>query len=235
MEKILIVAHRGASVKERGNTIKAFALALELGADMIELDVRQTRDGKLAVIHDSGIDGQNISQLTLAELNNIAKAKGFEVPELVQVLRFIKDQIPAQIELKETGYETKVANQILQILQPEEFYVISFNLSSLKNIKQNFPQIRTGLILGSGKRRIWTSRWHLLRLKRILPYFNMVAMSEGLWRHGWAQKFPADLPVCVWTVDDEPTIKKILSDPRVAYLTSNNPDLAIKLRGIHAA
>ena len=234
MKKNLIVAHRGASVKERENTIKAFARALELGADMVELDVRQTRDGKLAVIHDPDIGGQNINRLALTELNNIARAKGFEVPELAQVLRFIKDRILAQIELKETGYETKVAKQVLQILRPEEFCMISFNFSSLKNIKQNFPQIRTGLILGSGKRRIWTSRWHLLRLKRILPYFNMVAMSEGLWRRGWAQKFPADLPVCVWTVDDEPTIKKILSDPRVSYLTSNNPDLAIKLRGVHA-
>ncbi|HVP90041.1 MAG TPA: glycerophosphodiester phosphodiesterase [Terriglobales bacterium] len=50
MEEKTIVAHRGASFDLPGNTMEAYRRAIELGADMIELDVRRTKDGRLIAV-----------------------------------------------------------------------------------------------------------------------------------------------------------------------------------------
>lgn len=69
MRPPLVIAHRGASAHAPENTIEAFALAVTLGADAVELDVRATADGALAVLHDPHLpDGTPIAQLRAAEL-----------------------------------------------------------------------------------------------------------------------------------------------------------------------
>ncbi|MEX2207512.1 MAG: glycerophosphodiester phosphodiesterase [Myxococcota bacterium] len=62
------IAHRGASVDELENTLEAFALAIEQGADMIETDLHLLRDGVVALYHDDEIGGAPVASLTLAEL-----------------------------------------------------------------------------------------------------------------------------------------------------------------------
>src|SRR5688500_15920991 len=62
-------AHRGASRAERENTLAAFASAVAMGADGVELDVRRTRDGAMAVHHDAALaDGRLLAELTVADL-----------------------------------------------------------------------------------------------------------------------------------------------------------------------
>ena len=73
MPNKLIIAHRGAPKLARENTLMAFQKAIDLGADIIELDVRQTKDGELAVFHDQDIGGKKISGLTFAEVNRVAE------------------------------------------------------------------------------------------------------------------------------------------------------------------
>ena len=62
------IAHRGASVDALENTLEAFALAVEQGADMIETDLHLLRDGVVALYHDDEIGGVPVGELTLAEL-----------------------------------------------------------------------------------------------------------------------------------------------------------------------
>ncbi|MYK99802.1 MAG: glycerophosphodiester phosphodiesterase, partial [Gemmatimonadetes bacterium] len=67
------VAHRGASGNSPENTLRAFEMALEIGVDEIELDLRSTRDGHLVVMHDDTVDRTTdgtgaIGDLTLAEI-----------------------------------------------------------------------------------------------------------------------------------------------------------------------
>ncbi len=80
--KPVVFAHRGASVRAPENTMPAFELALELGADGLELDVHMTRDGRLAVIHDERIDRTSngtgfVGQMTLAELRQFEYGRRF--------------------------------------------------------------------------------------------------------------------------------------------------------------
>ena len=75
-----VIAHRGASGQAPENTMAAFELAIELGADIIELDVRRSSDGALVVIHDATVNRTTtgdfrgaVADLTLAELKSLSK------------------------------------------------------------------------------------------------------------------------------------------------------------------
>ena len=78
----LVIAHRGGSVVAPENTLEAFRRAIDSGADAIELDVRLTKDGHLAVIHDRRVDRTTsgtgvIGRLTLAEIKELDAGSWF--------------------------------------------------------------------------------------------------------------------------------------------------------------
>ena len=95
-KRIILAAHRGDRANYPENSLAAFRAALEFGADMIETDIRMTRDGELVLIHDrstlrtSGID-KNVDELTLAELKEIDVGEGERVPTVREFLELIKD------------------------------------------------------------------------------------------------------------------------------------------------
>lgn len=72
----MIVAHRGASAYAPENTIASFELAIELGSDALELDLRQTKDSVLVVLHDSNVDrttngSGNVNNFTFSQLQKL--------------------------------------------------------------------------------------------------------------------------------------------------------------------
>ncbi|MES2521111.1 MAG: glycerophosphodiester phosphodiesterase [Gemmatimonadota bacterium] len=104
-----IIAHRGASRERRENTLPAFALALEHGADGIELDVHQTRDGTVIVHHDPvvqiepGGPGLPLSAMTDAEVTSIRLPGGDALPTLDSVFELIGDRATVYVEIKGSG------------------------------------------------------------------------------------------------------------------------------------
>ncbi len=108
----LIIAHRGAPGYARENTIESFKKALALGADMIEFDVRRTKDHALIVYHDERIQGHPIKDLVFEAIRRIAANQGFDIPTVEEVLKWSKGKIKLDVELKEEGYEREVAQLI---------------------------------------------------------------------------------------------------------------------------
>lgn len=118
---VLVVAHRGALQYAPENTLAAFRKAIELGADLIEFDVRETKDGHLVVMHDDTVDrttdGQGrVSQLTLAEIRRLdagswfgPQFKGERVPTLDEALETIKSGALPDIDFKAGTPEKLVA------------------------------------------------------------------------------------------------------------------------------
>lgn len=112
-KKISIVAHRGASGSAPENTLAAFRKAIDLGADVLELDVHQTHDSQLVVIHDATVDRTTngkgpVKNFTAKEIQKLDAGswfspayKGEKVPLLSEVLDTTPDTIPLLIELKE--------------------------------------------------------------------------------------------------------------------------------------
>src|ERR671934_1859826 len=108
----VIGAHRGASARAPENTLAAFGAALEDGAELVELDVHLTRDGRLAVIHDeetrrtTGTAGV-VAELSMAELRRLDAGRhkgrhwaGEPIPELGDVFAALRGRLLVNVEVK---------------------------------------------------------------------------------------------------------------------------------------
>lgn len=159
-----ITAHRGLSADAPENTLYAFSDAIEAGADFIELDVQQTKDGVLVVLHDQNLRrttglNRNIWDVTYDEICDLDAGSWFDpayanarIPTLEETLQFINKRVQLNIEIKPTSQtapelEQDVADLITAYGYTNDCWVTSFSYSSLKRIKQANPDIRTGYIM----------------------------------------------------------------------------------------
>lgn len=234
--KQYIIAHRGASaLVPFENTLESFEKAIEMGCPMMEFDVRITKDQRLVSFHDEFIEaGKKIKDLTYEQLNQITKGKGYQVPTLKQILKISKGKILLDIELKETGYEEAVIDQVLQYVPYDQFVMKSFLDEAIINIKRINPRITTGLILGTGQTRFGI----LTRITEVFPIFRILrARPNFISPHYKLVMFGAlhhiqfmRLPLLVWTVNDEKIMINLLNRGVTAVIT-DRPDLGLKVMG----
>lgn len=212
-EKIIVIAHRGASaLAKHENTLEAFQIAIELKVDMAELDVRRTKDGKLIVFHDSTIQGKKVSSLTFEEINGIAKLENYKVPLFSEVLRLCKGKIKLDIELKETGLEEGVVDMVRKRFgyTYQEFSIKSFLDEVSLKVKSLDARITTGLLVGHTKAdfKVRLSEYfperRLAACKAdfISPHYRFVtkAFVHRMRRRGY--------PVYVWTLNEKEQMLK---------------------------
>ncbi len=230
----LIIAHRGSPIDAKENTIESFEKALLAGADMIEFDVRRTKDNVLIAFHDETIQGHPTKDLTMSAMSQMARHQGFEIPTVEEVLKWSRGKIKLDVELKVEGYEKEAVELLLSYLEQDQFVITSFNDGSLGVIKNRYPDIKTGLILG---RNLPTYRI-LTRLQEFSPMKRckktkanfLVAHVKLLWAGFLERARRNHLPVFVWTVNDEERIRKLLHDRRVYAIITDKPELAVSLR-----
>ena len=134
------IAHRGASGYRQDNTIAAFNYAMQLGADMIELDVMKTSDGEIICFHDlsveSGGDEVSVSRLTLRQMRSIFP----KLCTLEEALACIaQGNILLQVELKVSNIEEEVVQLVKAAGMQDRTCYGSFILNSLKNVRQFDP------------------------------------------------------------------------------------------------
>ena len=104
----LIIGHRGACGYEPENTLVSFARAVNMGVDMIELDVYACKTGELVVHHDDTVDRMtnghgNVIDMSFAELRSLKVAGIEQIPTLSEVIDLIDHKVPIDIELKGPG------------------------------------------------------------------------------------------------------------------------------------
>lgn len=153
-----IIGHRGACGHKPENTLASFKKALELGVDMIELDVYALPSGEVVVIHDDKVDRTTdghgyVLDFTLEDLRSLDAGNGEMIPLLTEVLDLINKQVPINIELKGVGTATKVANIINRYKRDlgwknEHFFISSFNHIELQAFKNLIPEINIGALVG---------------------------------------------------------------------------------------
>jgi glycerophosphoryl diester phosphodiesterase len=227
----LVVAHRGASEGLVGNSLTAFERAVALGADMIELDVRRTRDGKLIAFHDALVDGQPVGSLTRAE---IAGATGHKPPRLAEVLELAAGRIGLDVELKEGGYVEAVLALLRPAIAAGDSVLTSFLDDVVAEVKQRAPEALAGLLLGVARPRPWLRT----RVSEIDPVpraracgADFVAPHVAIARLGAVVRArDAGLPAFVWTVNDERTMGRLFAERHVAALITDRPERARALR-----
>jgi glycerophosphoryl diester phosphodiesterase len=165
MDSFLKIAHRGYSSKYPENTMPAFEQAAAAGADMIELDIRLSRDGRLVVIHDETIDRTSNGTGTVAELtleglrrhsfnNGMAEAGRVEIPTLDEVIAWASDRVTLNIEIKNDpvrneGIEEKLAALLSDPRFAHRVVVSSFDREALVRLKRIAPMVRIGMLYGA--------------------------------------------------------------------------------------
>jgi glycerophosphoryl diester phosphodiesterase len=162
----LIIAHRGNSAHRPENTLAAFASALEVGADVIELDVQLTRDARLAVIHDATLDRTTsgrgrVRDHTLQQIRELSAGYrgvfgdaylGERVPALGDALGFLKGRARVLIEVKldsagdaaEAGVEELCVHEVQRAGMTGDVGLLSFDRRAIERFRAIAPEIRRG-------------------------------------------------------------------------------------------
>jgi glycerophosphoryl diester phosphodiesterase len=221
-----VFGHRGASAFAPGNTLAAFTLAVEHGADGVELDVRTSSDGMLMVHHDPAIpDLGPIAGLTFAAIRSGAP----HVPTLDEVVPVLGELL-IDVEIKndpsEPGFDPahRVADAVAAWAErhglADRIMVSSFHPGTVARMHRVAPAVPTGQLFAPG----WVPdhdappvadaghRW-------VLPHYGDLAADPEAavavaTRHG--------LGVIVWTLDDPEIIARLV-DGGVAGIVANDP------------
>ena len=157
--RINVIAHRGASSSAPENTIEAFKLAMEEGADMLELDVRQTRDSQLVVIHDVTIDrttdgSGRINDFTYDQLKRFDAGSWFQngrfaqarIPLLQDVVDVLDSTTRLLIEIKEGSDESPgIEQRVLECIEDNRLearvIIKSFEDGILATVRRTWPAL----------------------------------------------------------------------------------------------
>lgn len=158
-----ITAHRGGAWKAPENTISALQYTIDSGADYAEIDVQETKDGELILLHDDSLKRtagvkKNVWDMTLKQVEKLhagasfhKKFRGEKIPEFTEVLKFCKGRLDLNIEIKYNGKNKGIVNKVVRAIKENHFedhcIVTSMNYQFLKQIKKTAPEIRTGYIM----------------------------------------------------------------------------------------
>ncbi len=230
MTRPLVVAHRGVATGAAENSIEAFANAIAVGADMIEFDVRRTRDGELIAFHDAHVNDRPVGGLTRDEIES---AKGVRPPLLDEVLKTCAGRIRLDVELKEDGYVADVMAAIRAAVDVEQVVVTSFLAAVVAQAKDALPVVKTGLLVGTD------APFHHVRThyKQVFPVdVARRARADYLAPHYKLADFgvirraaAAGLPCLLWTVNEDADIRRFAADPRVAAIITDEAAKALRI------
>jgi glycerophosphoryl diester phosphodiesterase len=193
-----VIAHRGASHDAPENTLRAFELALQQRADMIETDLHGLADGEIAVCHDPEIRGRALGELSLPALRELAP----ELPTLADVLDTLGSRIPFNLELKTglkadyRGLESRVLEEVRQRNLLERTLFSSFREPILRRLRAAEPRARIGLLLEGRWLLRCVARANRLGAEAIHPPLEALSLERLRRWHS------AGLAVRVYTVDD---------------------------------
>jgi len=158
-----VFAHRGSSLHAPENTLAAFELAIQHGADAIELDVKLTKDKSIVVIHDQTLDrttgkSGKVGESTLAELRTLEAGSHFNesfrgepIPTLQDVFAQIGTRIYYNVELTNYASPLDSLPELVARLVKEhnlEEYILfsSFNPIALIRVRRRLPNVPVGLL-----------------------------------------------------------------------------------------
>ena len=160
---VAVTAHRGSSKDAPENSLSAIRQAIEDGADFAEIDVQETADGVIVLLHDTDfmrIAGVNkkIWQLNYTEIKSFDAGswfspdfKGEHIPTLAEALELSRDKIKLNIELKFNGHEKQLVESAVKIIQDHRFgsqcVITSLNYDGLRKVKELNPDLKTGFII----------------------------------------------------------------------------------------
>jgi glycerophosphoryl diester phosphodiesterase len=239
--QIVVWGHRGAKAYAPMNTLPSFQLALDQGAQGIELDVHRSKDGYPVILHDftvnSTTNGEGrITDMTLAEIKALDAGsyfgeayKGVQIPTLNEVFELVGQRMIVNVEIKSEsmdtdGVEQLVADCIQRHSMEQHVVVSSFNALTLKRFRQVMPQIPLGYLHQTGYESPgYGTESAILREDCEAWHPNHYMVDESYMQQAKA----LNKRVNVWTVND-PQRARELRDLGVDSLITDAPDVILK-------
>lgn len=226
---MLVLGHRGASCSHPENTLAAFVAALAAGADGIELDVRRTADGGLAVRHDPTLaDGRSVLDLATADLPA-------DVPVLSTVLdamtaaRVVNTEIKNWPDDPDFDRDEHLAQAVVDLLAARgelddpKHLISSFHLPTIDRVHQLAPGLATAwLVIDATDREVRTAAEH--GHMALHPHHAFVNQELVDAAHA------AGLALNTWTIE-EPERIRWLESVGVDAIVCNDPAAALGALG----
>jgi len=222
-----VIAHRGASGRLPENTLPAYELAVELGADMIEVDLHRTRDGAIVVTHDEDLRGLGgvgeIADATLAEVRTLDAGGGARVPTLDELLDGFGARIALNLELKRGTRAEYEGLEAATLAALEARGLVGGTLFSsfydpvLARLRALSARVRIGLLLSRRFPDEWAARARRVGAEALHPELALVTPELVRAAHG------EGLAVNVYTVDEPADLARLV-DLGVDGIFTNHPD-----------
>ena len=203
--KTFACAHRGDSSRFRENTIVAIQSAIDAGAEVVEIDVRISRDGKVIVLHDSNLErlwgiSKESTEMDWSEISQLGNGQD-RIPLLIDVLKlFVGTSAVLMIDMEQKDPAKQAYEVVANGPLPEEQIYWCGNFEGMRTIRQLSP-----------KARIWMP-WDKLAMPTkeetdvLTPEFINLHYSYVTQKSVKAMH-EAGFKVAVWTVDDEATMR----------------------------
>jgi glycerophosphoryl diester phosphodiesterase len=233
-----VIAHRGYhdGKKPYENTTEAYLRAIRLGVDVMETDVRRTKDGVLVLYHDAWIGFHLISHTNYADLPKLPNGQPLStLSGLVDAVAGAGGHTRLLVETKETGYEAEILATIRGKLRPDQVEFMSFNQDSVRALRRLAPDSRVGVLftalLPDWDSLTWPISGAAMVAKARTLGVDFVAIDQHLASNARLDALAgAGISTAVWTVDDRADLQKYLADPRVGGIITNTPDAAMAMR-----
>lgn len=230
VEDIQVIAHRGAAGSRPENTMASVVKAIEDGADWVEIDVQETADGEVLVVHDSdfmkaaGVPTK-VWDITMQEVANVDIGSWFDpaysaerAPLLRDVLAVIKDRSKLLIELKYYGHDVDLENRVIALVEEagmeSQIATMSLKYPAVQKMRMLRPDWRSGVLAA-------TALGNLAGLEGDFLAVSMSRVSAQLISSAHA----ADKDVYAWTVNDAVSMSRMISIG-IDGLITDEPKLA---------
>jgi len=228
--KMIIMAHRGASAESPENTMIALRKAVEAGADYAEIDVHQTQDGKIILMHDETLDrttsgegyvwDHSWEEIGCLDAGSWFKKEftGEKVPSLEEIIQFASGRIKLNIEIKISREEPDLVSKVVDIINQYDFrddcIVTSFDRKAVEEVIKIDPRIQTGFIFGEDyPEDVFTGSWEALSCSYKIVDEEFVHKARENKKN-----------IYVWTVDQKKRMLRLI-DLKVDAIITNKPGL----------
>jgi glycerophosphoryl diester phosphodiesterase len=216
-QPVAVIAHRGSSATAPENTLAAFRLAAEQGADFVELDVQESADGEVLVVHDSdfmrvGGAALKVWDVNAAEIRTIdvgshagSRFAAERVPTLAEALAACKGRVRVIVELKSYGHAQRLEEAVAEIVEASgmesDCVFMSLDHDMVRNMKQLRPSWRCGVLAAKALGDLTALGADFLAVEARVATGSFVRRAHG-----------AGQEVYVWTVNDPAWMLSALSD-----------------------
>jgi glycerophosphoryl diester phosphodiesterase len=229
-DAVEIIAHRGAAGKAPENTMAAIRQAIADDADWVEIDVQETSDGEIIVIHDSdfmklaGVS-QKVWELSLEEIRKIDVGSWFSaqfnnerVPTLKEILEEVRGKARVFIELKYYGHDQQLEQKVVDIVEQagmiDTIAIMSLKYDGIQKLRSLRPDWNIGLLSATAIGNLTTLDVDFLAVNSAMATASFIKAAHSVGKQ-----------ILVWTINDRLSMSRYIS-LGVDGIITDEPELA---------